>query len=273
MPEIKVLPITEESVQCASYVCSHPDDVGLENADKGMMLKDQWARNEIKQGFTPGFFALLDGKPAGVFNLEHRKDTGIIVIKCVWVRRKEHWDKGVASKIWEKLLHYAKTTAVFDGKPAKAIVTQPFDGGFPEQKKWYEFMIKKGFVQTPEENCVLYYPIEPGYIYHMNPDKDGIWPKADVLTTYNLQPEDKEKIVIIEDPDICPYFHVFYANTIKKILELKPNLGVAWLNSEIDVEEVKKRGSFRGMVVRGNKITTPSYVYDKFMEEINQYLK
>jgi GNAT superfamily N-acetyltransferase len=272
MQDIKVLPITMETVECASYVCSDPDDVGLEIADKGCNLKTQWAEDEIKKGFVPGFVAWFHGKPAGVFNLEHRKEDRLISIKCVWVPRKDHWDKGIASHILEKLIHYAKTTTCFDGMNAKAIIVFPFDGGFPEQKKWHEFMTRKGFVATPEDSCMLYYPIEPGFIYNKNPEKDGFFEDYSGRE-YILQEEDKNKVLVIEEPDICPYYHVFFAKTAAKILELKPEMEIIFLNSIINKDEVEKRGRFRGMVVKGKKIVTPSYHYGKFMEEVKAALE
>ncbi|NTU61076.1 MAG: GNAT family N-acetyltransferase [Caldiserica bacterium] len=272
MLEIKVLPITMETVQCASYVCSDPSDVGLELADRGCNLKTQWAEAEIKKGFVPGFVAWLDGKPSGVFNLEHREDSRVVGIKCVWVPRKDHWDKGVASKILQKLISYAKTIDCFNGKPASAIIAQPFDGGYPEQKKWYEFLVKKGFSPTHEDNCILYYPIEPGYVYHKDPKKDGLF-DDNSTKEYIPQQEDNDRIVVIENPIMCPYYHVFFAKAAAKLKEVKPEIQVAWLNSEIDSKEVAKRGSFRGMVVKGHKITAPSYNFDKFLEEAKSYLE
>lgn len=272
MDEIKVLPITMETIQCSSFVCSDPDDVGLELADRGCNLKSQWAAQEIGKGYVPGFVAWYHGKPAGVFNLEHRKEDRIISIKCVWVPKKDHWDKGIASHIWERLLRYAKTTACFDGKLATAIIVQPFDGGFPEQKKWHEFMLKKGFSPTQEDTCLLYYPIEPGFIYRRNPQKDGLFDDQSTKE-YQLQEEDKNSILIIESPIVCPYYHVFFAKAASKLKEIKPGIEVVFLNSEIDKAEVEKRGSFRGLVVRGHKVTAPSYYFDKFMDEAKKYLE
>lgn len=271
MPEIKVMPITQQTVQCASFVCSHPDDVGLDLADAGCQLKTQWAEGEIEKGFVPGFVALLDGKPAGVFNLEHRKDQ-IISLKCIWVPRKDHWDKGVASKLMGRLLDYAKSTQCFDGKPAKAVISFPFDGGFPDQKKWAEFMVRKGFVPTPEDNCIVYYPIEPGFVYHKDPKLDGFF-DDNSNKDYIAQEIDKNRILVIEDPDICPYFHVFFSKAASKAKEMKPELQTVFLNSKLDKDETDKRGGFRGMVIRGHKIVTPSYHYDKFMEEVKSAME
>jgi GNAT superfamily N-acetyltransferase len=272
MDEIKVLPITMDTIQCSSFVCSDPDDVGLELADHGCNLKAQWAAQEIGKGFVPGFVAWYHGKPAGVFNLEHRKEDRIISIKCVWVPKKDHWDKGIASHILEKLIHYAKTTTCFDGINAKAIIVFPFDGGFPEQKKWHEFMIRKGFVPTQEDNCLLFYPIEPGYIYQKNPQKDSFF-EDNSAKNYIEQEQDKDKILVIESPIMCPYYHVFFAKAAAKLKEIKPDIEVVFLNSEIDNAEVAKRGSFRGLVVKEHKVTAPSYYFEKFMEEAKKYLE
>ncbi|MBP7733528.1 MAG: GNAT family N-acetyltransferase [Caldisericia bacterium] len=272
MPEIKVLPITSETIQCASYVCSDPADVGLELADQGCTLKTQWAEAEIKKGFVPGFVAWLDGKPAGIFNLEHREESKIISIKCIWVPRKSHWDKGVASKIMQKLIDYAKSCECFNGKPAVAIIAQPFDGGYPEQKKWFEFMVKKGFTTTPEDNCILYYPVETGYVYHKDPQRDGFF-EDNATKDYIPQSEDKDRILVIESPIMCPYYHVFFAKAAAQLKELKPELEVVFLNAETDNTEVAKRGDFRGLIVRGHKVTSPSYYFDKFMEEAKKYLE
>ncbi len=271
MEEIKVLPITKETVQCASFVCAHPDDVGLELADQGCQLKTQWAEEELEKGFVPGFVAWHDSKPAGVFNLEHRKETQIVSIKCVWVPKKEHWDKGIATKLLEGLIKYAKTDGCFGDKPAKAIIAYPFDGGYPEQHKWAEFMVRKGFVPTPEDSCIVYYPIEPGFIYHKDDKLDGFF-EDNAAQDYNVQEEDRRRILVIESPIMCPYYHVFFAKAAAKAKEIKPGIEVVFLNSQKDRAEVEKRGGFRGMVVGGHKIMAPSYYFDKFMAEVTERL-
>jgi GNAT superfamily N-acetyltransferase len=227
-----------------------------------MELKRKWAMEMFQRW---GLFAKLAYEasvPVGLIQYEPVPEERVISIYCIFVPEKAHWRKGIATHLLSSLIEEAKKPRIwFDNRPALALLTRTFPGEKAGQYPARFFFATMGFKQIGDNPDFLYYPLEEGFAYKSDKEKEK---------QYVLQEEDWCKALIIYGPSFCPFSYPFLKMTERTIEEIAPGIPTRWIDRLEEPEAVKKRGYFEGCVVNGKPIK--SFVLDRedFEKEVKE---
>jgi len=267
MEEIIIKDISKENIEDICWICTPPRE--KENPDfiKGIEEKKRWSEDMLQTWGSFAKIAYIDNNKAGFMQFEPVPEERIISIDCIYVPRKDHWQKGVATKLLSSLIDDMKETKkYFDNKRPLALVTKTFPGGGKEQLSAREFYKKKGFKQIGEDPDFLYYPLEENFVYKPAPTEEK---------KYILQEEDKGKVLIVCGPINCPFTYPYFLKCMEKyIREIDSEIPIRWIDASENPEEVKKRNiDVQDCIVNAKQIKAVVADKDKFQKEVREALE
>ncbi|MGQ9706153.1 MAG: GNAT family N-acetyltransferase [bacterium] len=266
MPIITIKNVTTDNISDLSKICVNPDDLNDLDYIKGVNEKTIWAEEMLKRWGSFAKIAYYNDDPAGFIQYEPVPNEQVISIHCTFVPRKEHWNKGIASKLLCSLIDdMTLPSPWFDGDRPLALITRTFPGGASGQLKSRDFFIKRGFKMVARKPDFLYLPIKEGFIYE---------PKRRRAKKYIPQDVDKGRAIIVCGSNWCPVTYAYFLKRMEKyIREVDENITIIWLDTTLNSDEIKKRNLDVGdCVVNARKIK--AFVLDKerFQGEVRQVM-
>jgi N-acetylglutamate synthase-like GNAT family acetyltransferase len=216
--------------------------------------------------------AYLGDSPIGQIQFKPVPEERICSITCVYVPREKNWRKGAGRALLTSLIEEMKQPQGWlDHQPAQALVVRTFPGEKAGQLPARRFFRKMGFQQMGENPDFLCYPLKKE-VERQNAEYGKQYVGGREKTEYIPQEADKGKAVLIYGPSFCPFSYPFLKKAEEFIREVAPDIETRWLSKTENVEEMKKRGGFEGIVVNAKPIE--SFVLDKtgFQKEVKDAL-
>ena len=257
MNPIVVKPVTEALLHDFTTLCisgsKQPGEVYL----RGAREMTDWATAMLRRFGMVGKLAFLDGKPAGILVCRPEPEQQVLRIKCIFVPDEKQTGKGLGKALWLSLLAESRLPhPVFGGKPPRALVVRAFAN--PAHLTQPVFFRNLGFVEVPgPDTDLLYYPLEPGYVYQPSPEKG-----------YAPSPEDRGCARVRYDP-ACPHCLFFAEQSRKMLEETVPGIPVTVVNKFQEGETTGQSLELPPCVVNGQPIAAT--LWDPgFREEAKQ---
>lgn len=132
MDEIKVLDVTYQTIDDLCLICVPPEKRGDPSFKKGIEQKRIWAMGMWHEWGPFAKIAYEGSTPAGQIQYRPLPAHRLIYIYCIYIPEKQHWQKGIATRLLDSLIEDVKKPQVwFDRQPALALVTKTFPGEKP----------------------------------------------------------------------------------------------------------------------------------------------
>jgi hypothetical protein len=258
--KIRIEDLTESNIEDLISVCSSKrmdDPIHRQ----GVNLKKQWLREMLRKYGSVAKIAYFEDKPvAQIFFYPEESDLtnasprkNVLRMLCVYNPATSAQKHGIGTKLLQSLVSDAKKRKTCLGnKPCKFILVKAFNTG--EFLPMPEFFKKNGFLPTPENEEMLYYPVE------------GNYEQASPMQEYEPLPEDRGRAVILYSP-VCQFSYQFAKKMEEQIREVAPNLPIDLINEwEKPEEAIKRRNSV--LIVNARPVRIFFMDSARFKEEV-----
>jgi len=283
--KIRIEDLTESNIEDLISVCSSKrmdDPIHRQ----GVNLKRQWLREMLRKYGSVAKIAYFEDKPvAQIFFYPEESDLtnasprkNVLRMLCIYNPATSAQKHGIGTKLLQSLVSDAKKRKTCLGnKPCKFILVKAFNTG--EFLPMPEFFKKNGFLPTPENEEMLYYPVEGNYeqtssmqvlrgvnAWDGSAQVEGNYEQASPMQEYEPLPEDRGRAVILYSP-VCQFSYQFAKKMEEQIREVAPNLPIDLINEwEKPEEAIKRRNNV--LIVNAKPIRTFFMDSVKFKEEV-----
>lgn len=193
---IHVVPVTAENAGDLADICAPAQQDDLWK--RAIEAKRRWVQERLTVLGTFAWLAYDGPEAAGMVQCHPERGAAqVLFIDCMWVPRKEHWGKGIGSR----LLAAVEAAAVsgngwFDGRPADGIAAAAFHGESEGQRSAEDFYRQHGFLPVTGAADLVFKHLAPGAAWSPPPG-GGALPSA--------LPTDAGQVVVLLGPLPCPF--------------------------------------------------------------------
>lgn len=263
MEAFTIQEVTQRHVDDLCRFCVPPERRDDPAFVRGMADKRLWALEMLRTWGRCAKLAYLGNDPAGLIQYEPQPARGVVRIHCIYVPRREHWRRGIATRLLSSLVEAQARGDSPGGEPPSALLTRTFPGEGPDQYPARLFFERRGFRQVGDDPDLLCYPLVEGFA--CPPDEEpGV--------RYIPQEEDRHRVVIVHGPSPCPFTYPFLRMAERVIAEVVPGVPLRWIDGSLEPEQVARRGGFEGIAVNARSIR--AHVLDEagFRGEVTEAL-
>ncbi len=262
--KIRIVDVGEAQIKDLCQLCVPSEKRDDPNFTKGMVEKGKWAAKMLWKWGSFAKLAYRGSTPIGLIQYEPIPDERAVLILCIYVPDREHWQQNAASGLLASLIEeMERPKDWFGGRTAKALVTKAFPGEKPDQYPARNFFLRKGFLQVGEDPDFLYFPLIEGSKYHPAVEQD---------VDYIPQEEDRGMTVILHGPTFCPYSYLFLKKAERLVLEVDPEVQIRWIDASLELEEAERRGLQEGCIVNAKHIKAFVLQEEDFKAEVSRAL-
>jgi len=248
-------------------VCVPPEKSNDMDWQKGVEEKRLWAIDILQKWGLIAKIAYYDDSLAGMIQYRPVPEEKIVSIDCIYVSQKEHWQKGIGTRLLENLIEEMKKPQKwFKNQPASALVVRTFPGESEGQISAQEFFARKGFKQVGKSKSFLYYPIKENFVYQ---------PVEKESPAYVSQSEDKGKVLIFCGPNKCPAAYPFFLKRMEKyIREIDHTIPIIYVDISREPEKTQTRNAGYGDCIVNARFIN-AFVLDKenFQREVKEAIR